>query len=99
MISIPKLPDIQEGLFKLILFSNLDDLILNNRSVPFIAKLKLTGNNIIGSLTLPASSRDIEEFLRVNFRVFNEKEKQIIKKLDLEAVQNRKLKIEISSNS
>jgi hypothetical protein len=97
--ALPKLPDIQDGLFKLILFSNLDNLILNNRSVSFIAKLKLTGNNVIGSLTLPASSRDIEEFLRVNTRVFNEKEKQIIKKLDLEAVQNRKLKIEISSNS
>jgi hypothetical protein len=97
--ALPKLPDIQDGLFKLILFSNLDNLILNNRAVSFIAKLKLTGNNVISSLTLPASSRDIEEFLRVNTRVFNEKEKQIIKKLDLEAIQNRKLKIEISSNS
>jgi hypothetical protein len=48
---------------------------------------------------LPTSSRDIEEFLRVNSRVFNEKQKQIIKKLDLEAAQNWKLKIEISSNS
>lgn len=43
----------QEGLFKLILFSNFDDLILNNQSVSFLSKLKLTGKNIIKFSKLP----------------------------------------------
>lgn len=34
--SLPKLPDIQDGLFKLILFSNLDSLILNNQEFHLI---------------------------------------------------------------
>ena len=34
--SLPKLPDIQDGLFKLILFSNLDSLRLNGEPVDFL---------------------------------------------------------------
>ena len=40
--SLPKLPDIQDGLFKLILFSNLDSLKLNGEPVNFLTKLNET---------------------------------------------------------
>ncbi|MHC5851064.1 MULTISPECIES: hypothetical protein [unclassified Nostoc] len=97
--SLPKLPDIQDGLFKLILFSNLDSLILNGEPVLFVTKLKLTGNNVVGSIVFPdASLENLEYFLEVNIKIFNTNQKAIIKKLALEAQNNHKLKIEISSN-
>ncbi|OCQ97332.1 hypothetical protein BCD64_21010 [Nostoc sp. MBR 210] len=98
--SFPKLPDIQDGLFKLILFSNLDSLMLNNQQVLFNTKLKLTGNKVKDCLILPdASLEEIENFLNINSKVFNNPQKQIIRKLGLEAVNNDKLKIEVSGNS
>ncbi|BAY39498.1 hypothetical protein NIES2111_38740 [Nostoc sp. NIES-2111] len=98
--SLPKLPDIQDGLFKLILFSNLDSLTLNEKAVLFVPKLKLTGKNVTHSIVLPeASSEEIEFFLKVNNNIFNNNQKSIIRKLALEAQNNNKLRIEISGNS
>lgn len=97
--SLPKLPDIQDGLFKLILFSNLDTLTLNNKSVSFISKLKLTGKGVVGSIVLPTSSAEIEAFLQINNKIFNIGQKEIIRKLALEAQHNQKLKIEVTNNS
>ncbi|MEH1914565.1 hypothetical protein [Nostoc sp.] len=97
--SLPKLPDIKDGLFKLILFSNLDYLILDGKQVLFVAKLKLTGNNVVGSIVFPdASLEELEYFLEVNIKNFNKNQKLVIKKLALEAQNNQKLKIEVSSN-
>ncbi|WP_292854014.1 hypothetical protein [Nostoc sp. NMS8] len=97
--SLPKLPDIQDGLFKLILFSNLDSLVLNGQEVLFVTKLKLTGNNVIGSIVFPdASLEELKYFLEVNVKNFNTNQKIIIKKLALEAENNQKLQIEVSSN-
>jgi DNA-dependent RNA polymerase auxiliary subunit epsilon len=98
--SLPKLSDIQDGLFKLILFSNLDSLKLNTKEVSFITKLKLTGKNVIGSIVLPdATLQDIENFLQINMKVFTKKQKEIINKLALECKNNGKIKIQISGNS
>lgn len=97
--SLPKLADIQDGLFKLILFSNLDSLNLNGQRVSFITKLKLTGKNVIGSILFPdASAKELEDFLATNMKIFNSEQKEIIRKLDLEAKNNQKLKIEITRN-
>ncbi len=96
--SLPKLPDIQDGLFKLILFSNLDTLSLNERKVKFITRLKLTGKNIINSIILPCSSEKLECFIDSNNQIFNNKQIKIIKKLDLEAQKNCKISIEITAN-
>ncbi|MEO1184657.1 MAG: hypothetical protein AAFX46_08080, partial [Cyanobacteria bacterium J06636_27] len=98
--SLPKLPDIQDGLFKLILFSNLDSLTLNGQDVDFITKLKLTGININGTIIFPdASSYELGIFLQANNSIFNDKQKVIIRNLALEAQHNQRLKIEITSNS
>ncbi|MHC5742726.1 MAG: hypothetical protein ACYTXT_12590 [Nostoc sp.] len=97
--SLPKLSDIQDGLFKLILFSNLDSLILNGQEVLFVTKLKLTGNNVVGSIIFPdASAEELEYFLGTNIKIFNANQKLVIKKLALEAQNNHKLKIEVSGN-
>jgi DNA-dependent RNA polymerase auxiliary subunit epsilon len=97
--SLPKLPDIQDGLFKLILFSNLDSLNINGQAVSFITKLKLTGKNVIGSIVFPeASVSELESFLASNVNIFNKEQKKIIGKLAVEAENNQKLKIEVTSN-
>ncbi|MEH2359444.1 MAG: hypothetical protein V7K58_06955, partial [Nostoc sp.] len=80
-------------------FSNLDSLILNEQQVLFVTKLKLTGKNVVGSIVFPdASLEELEYFLEVNIKIFNTNQKGIIKKLALEAQNNQKLKIEVSSN-
>ena len=97
--SLPKLPDIQDGLFKLILFSNLDSLTLNGEPVDFLTKLKLTGKNVVGSIIFPdATGEELDNFLQVNKTIFTKKQKEIIRKLALEAENNQKLKIQVSSN-
>ena len=97
---LPDLSDIQDGLFKLILFSNLDRLILNDNSIPFTTKLKLTGKNVINSLVLPAvSSKKVESFLRYNNRIFTNKQKQTIRKLAEETNNNQKINVEITGNN
>ncbi|BAZ12435.1 hypothetical protein NIES4071_42660 [Calothrix sp. NIES-4071] len=91
--SLPKLSDIQDGLFKLILFSNLDSLNLDGQAVSFIPKLKLTGKNVIGTITFPDTSVELESFLAANSKTFKKSQKEIIKKLAIEAEHNQKLKI------
>lgn len=98
--SLPKLPDIQDGLFKLILFSNLDSLTLNEQAVSFVTRLKLTGNNVIGSIVFPdATPEELDYFLKDNIKIFKQRQREIIRYLALEAENNQKLQIEVSRNS
>ncbi|MBE9237716.1 hypothetical protein IQ227_17195 [Anabaena aphanizomenioides LEGE 00250] len=98
--SFPKLSDIQDGLFKLILFSNLDSLKLDGKPVNFVTRLKLTGKNIVGDIILPdATPQELENFLAANSKNFKPKQKEIIKKLVIESTKNDKIKIQISANS
>ncbi len=96
--NFPKLPDIQDGLFKLILFSNIHELKLNDQIVNFVTKLKLTGKNVNDSLVLPAATEVLEVFLEKNTSNFSKTEKTIIRKLVLEVGKNQNLLIEISGN-
>ncbi|MDX2244748.1 MAG: hypothetical protein NW224_29080 [Leptolyngbyaceae cyanobacterium bins.302] len=95
---LPELSDIQDGLFKLILYSNIDSLQLNNQPVLFSSKLKLTGKGIIGKVALPCSTSVLEEFLLANSGVLRQKEQEIIKKLLLEVQTNKNIEIEIGTN-
>ena len=96
--ALPDLSDIQDGLFKLILYSNIDSLQLNGQPVEFSARLKLTGKNIKARLTLPCPSELMEDFLRNNSAIFNKKEKDIVRKLLLEVQRNNNIEIEIGAN-
>jgi hypothetical protein len=98
--SLPKLLDIQDGLFKLILFSNLDTLHLNGQPVNFITKLKLTGKHVSGSICFPdATEEELNTFFHKNTGKFSNNHKKIITKLALEAKHNQKLKIEVTGNA
>ncbi|MCK6580054.1 MAG: hypothetical protein L6Q98_18340 [Anaerolineae bacterium] len=90
--ALPKLADVQDGLFKLILFSSLDRLTLNEQPIPFSARLKLTGQ-LNGRLLLPADPAEIVPFAASNS--LKPSERALIEGLDREARANTGLKIMI----
>lgn len=96
---LPSLSDIKDGLFKLILYSNLDSLQLSGKPVQFTSCLKLTGKKISGYLTMPCHETTIANFLGKNNGHYTKKEEETLRKLNQEASYNKKLLIQISSNS
>ena len=73
---------------------------LNGESVNFLTKLKLTGKNVVGSIIFTdATMEELDNFLEINKTIFTKKQKEIIRKLALEAQNNQKLKIQVSGNS
>jgi hypothetical protein len=62
----PSPGDIKDGLFKLILFTNMERVDVDDRTdVPFVTRLKLTGN-LTGHLFLPNSTNRVSNFCREN---------------------------------
>jgi hypothetical protein len=93
---LPGISDIKDGLFKLILFSNLDTLLLNGRKQEFRTRLKLTGV-CKGHITLhTASAEDFEDFYKQNPE-FTPTQKILLKQLQREAQANG-IEIIIASN-
>lgn len=95
---LPSLADIKDGLFKLILFSNLDSLTLNDKRVEFQARLKLTGKDVYGSIRFPCAERPLGHFIAANGARMKKRHQSILEKLNLEATNNRNLEIEIGGN-
>jgi hypothetical protein len=82
------------------LFSNLDSLTLDGEKINFVTRLKLTGKNVIGSIIFPdATPVELEYFLQANMIIFTKKQKEHIRKLALEAENNKNLKIQVSGNT
>ena len=96
--ALPDLSDIQDGLFKLILYSNISSLTLNGQQVNFSVRLKLTGRNIREQIILPCILEELEKFLNINGEIFNTREKSTIRTLLIEAQRNENLEIEIRAN-
>jgi hypothetical protein len=95
---LPSLSDIKDGLFKLILFSNLDTLRLDSEPVNFRSRLKLTGKKVSGSLSMPCDENSMIQFLSMNEGAFSKREAETMYKLQQESENNQKLEIQISSN-
>lgn len=85
---LPSLCDIRDGLFKLILFSNLDRLLLDGKQVKFSCRLKLTGARVTGSLRLPCTPRELKDFLEINKGRYSRANGETLEKLRIEAGQN-----------
>lgn len=93
---LPSKTDITDGLFKLILFANMEQLSVEGKAdVPFVTRLKLTGN-LTGSLKLPCPINFIYDFFRQN-RLTSAKQKLILL-LNQEANEN-KLDVWITSSN
>lgn len=90
--SLPSVADIKDGLFKLILFSNLKTMQLNNQEVAFTSRLKLTGTKLKGRVLLPAASDDIESFIELNRSVLTKRQREIINLLQRETSANANLR-------
>jgi hypothetical protein len=91
----PGASDIKDGLFKLILFANMDELYHDDRQVPFRIRLKITGQ-FSGTLTLPTTQTDLDSFVRqVGFR---DRQTNLLKGLNEEAIHNPRLEITIRGN-
>lgn len=95
---LPSLSDIKDGLFKLIIFSNLDSLAVNNEPVTFGTRLKLTGMTVHGSIRLPCAEQQLRYFLDSNMSFMTVRRRDTIAKLNLEAEHNNNLEIEIQGN-
>ena len=97
--ALPSIADIKDGLFKLILFSNLSELKVNGEAVLFTTRLRLTGSGIVGSLLMPCSSERVDAFLQQNRGVYRPGHATLIRKLNTEAAQNAPLQIIIGGNA
>lgn len=95
---LPGVSDIKDGLFKLILYSNLHTLTLDTVPVKFRSRLKLTGNKVRGILSMPCDDGDLDRFFSQNMGACTPREIAIIRKRNQEAANNQKLEILISSN-
>ncbi|MEW6284906.1 MAG: hypothetical protein AB1509_01645 [Chloroflexota bacterium] len=93
---LPSISDIKDGLFKLILFANLDSLEIEGRNVAFSTRLKLTGNKVRGNIRFPCKEKALENFASSNG--VSRAQFDLMKKLNLEATQNKNLTIEIGGN-
>jgi len=97
--SLPEISDIQDGLFKLILYSNIDSLFLNGEKVEFITRLKLTGKNIKENITLPCRLDQLRDFFVNNINILSEQEMSTIRQLLLESTSNQNIRVEIGANN
>ncbi|MDX1917801.1 MAG: hypothetical protein SFT81_01480 [Candidatus Caenarcaniphilales bacterium] len=95
---LPSMSDIKDGLFKLILYSNIDNLTLNDKAYEFVTRLKLTGKNLIGSILLPVEQSELKSFLNLNSQSLSEKQKKTISMLNREAESNQRLQIQVTTN-
>lgn len=92
---LPSINDIQDGLFKLMLFANISELKMANRTIPFQVRLKLMGQ-LQGALALPCDTPERKEFCHAN--VLTPWQTQMIERLQREAHDNR-LIIKIMGNT
>ena len=95
--TLPGLNDIQDGLFKLILYSNIDSLQINGETVSFIARLKLTGNGIKERIIMPCSNEELENFISLN-SALKKGDKVLLRSLLLEVQMNSNIEVEVAPN-
>ena len=91
---LPAENDIKDGLFKLILFANMEEVAIDERTnIQFTTRLKLTGD-LIGNLLLPCATEDVFNFSAAN-RLTQTHQKRLIL-LNQEASQNNRLQVWIT---
>ena len=91
---LPSENDIKDGLFKLILFANMEQVAIDDQTnIQFVTRLKLTGD-LVGSLFLPCGTDDIFDFCSEN-RLSQVHQRRIFL-LNQEARENNKLQIWIT---
>lgn len=96
---LPSKEEINDALFKTLLFSNIDNLYLEKEEVKFEIRIKLTSNKINGEIILPAKKLVIMDFLDKNKKL-DPKYIDILNKESKNRTQqtNKPFSIKIKSN-
>jgi hypothetical protein len=84
---MPGKNDIKDGLIKMMLYTNLQNVKVGAKAVGFEVQIRLTSNQLNGSLNSDASGEDFEKFCAANLIDFANKE--FLRKLFIEARENR----------
>jgi hypothetical protein len=84
---LPGLSDIKDGLIKMILFSNLKEIKVNNKKYSGNPILQLTSSKLKSSITTNSDKAKIESFLKKN--KLNSKHQQLIDDLFSESKKNK----------
>jgi len=92
---LPPIQHIQDGLFRLVFFGNIDVLYRNGHQIRFQARLSLFGNAVCGTLYLPCNDGEFNAFIRKNKNAISKDEMETIGKLRLEVEKNQGLVVEI----
>jgi hypothetical protein len=88
---LPSKNDIKDGLLKMILYTNLKDIYIDDKKYTPLPVIKLTSTKLKNSISSANSFNKIENFVAKNN--FSENQKEIIKKLFEEAKANNFLTI------
>jgi hypothetical protein len=83
---IPSKGDIKDGLLKMILYCNLEKIMIDEKEYKAIPVLKLTSARLIGEINSSANQSIIDNFLKDN--KFNSKQKKFVVELFSEASAN-----------
>ena len=83
---LPSKSDIKDGLLKMILYSNLENVKVNEKPFSVIPVLKLTSSKLQSHITSEENERKLETFFIKNR--FDEKNKSLVKDLLEEAQEN-----------
>ncbi len=83
---LPSIGDIKDGLLKMMLYSNLENVSVNEKMFFSSSILRLTSEKITGEIFSNSESAEISQFFRANN--FNKKQTELIKNLFLEANEN-----------
>lgn len=83
---LPSKGDIKDGLLKMILFSNLSSVFVDNEQKKCKAKLSLTSEKIIGLITSEKTDNEIESFFNSNR--LSSKQKKLVNTIINEAREN-----------
>lgn len=83
---IPSIGDIKDGLLKMMLYTNLENITIGKNSFSGFPVLKLTSGNIKGEISSNSNTTEQEIFFRGNN--FNKRQRELMSSLFLEAKAN-----------
>ena len=83
---LPSVGDIKDGLLKMMLYTNLENVTIDENSFLSLPVLRLTSERIAGELSSNSTEQERERFFRVNN--FNERQASLMQNLFAEAFEN-----------
>jgi hypothetical protein len=92
---LPPIRQIQDGLFRLIFFGNIDILYHNGHQVKFQPRLSLFGGAVNGTLYLPCTDKEFNTFARKNRKAISDTDMNTLQKLRVEVEKNQSFAVEI----